>query len=116
MLAKIKTTGKVYKVLQFVDDPADSNNRYVSLLEVDPCSDNYGSASFSLDEVELINDSDMPSENRMRYELAKAAMQGILANPNRSMIDMTIEETSSLAIKCADEAIKQLKESKVNHE
>ena len=58
-------------------------------------------------------DSDMPSEKRMRYELAKAAMQGVLANPNRSMIDMTIEETSSLAIKCADNLIKQLKENKV---
>ena len=111
MLAKIKTTGKVYKVLQFVDDPADSNNRYVSLLEVDPCSDNYGSASFSLDEVELINDSDMPLENRMRYELAKAAMQGVLANSYPSMVVMDIKETCSLAIDCADGMIKQLKES-----
>ena len=110
MLAKIKTTGKVYKVLQFVDDPADSNNRYVSLLEVDPCSDNYGSASFSLDEVELINDSDMPLENRMRYELAKAAMQGILSKLCGSI---NREEIVKVAIKCADEAIKQLKENKV---
>ena len=112
MLAKIKTTGKVYKVLQFVDDPADSNNRYVSLLEVDPCSDNYGSASFSLDEVELINDSDMPSENRMRYELSKAAMQGILSNLCGNIIR---EEIVKVAIKCADEVIKQLKESEVNN-
>ena len=113
MKAKIKTTGKVYKVLQFVDDPADSNNRYVSLLEVDPCSDNYGSASFSLDEVELINDSDIPPERRMRYELAKAALQGILSNSHINMVDMTIKDSIYLAIECADEIIRQLKESEV---
>ena len=64
--------------------------------------------TYYVGQIELLGD--MPSENRMRYELAKAAMQGILSNLcgiiNR-------EEIVKVAIKCADEAIKQLKESEV---
>ena len=52
----------------------------------------------------------MHSEKRMRYELAKAAMQGILSNLCGSI---NREEIVKVAIKCADEMIKQLKESEV---
>ena len=99
MKAKLKDTGEVVNIINLFDD-GTAETEYHSYIKV-------SKLIFDFDD----NDSDMPSENRMRYELAKAAMQGILANPNRSMIDMTIEETSSLAIKCADEVIKQLKES-----
>ena len=45
---------------------------------------------------------------RRRYELSKAAMQGILSNLCGNIIR---EEIVKVAIKCADEVIKQLKES-----
>ena len=51
----------------------------------------------------------MPSENRMRYELAKSAMQGILSNLCGSI---NRKEIAEIAIKYADEIIKQLKEIK----
>ena len=115
MLAKVITTGKTYKVLQLIDDPEHSNS-FVELLEVESYNERtnpYGSVKFSLDNVELINDSDMPSENRMRYELSKAAMQGILSNLCGNIIR---EEIVKVAIKCADEMIKQLKESEVTND
>ena len=62
--------------------------------------------TYYVGQIELLGD--MPSENRMRYELAKAAMQGILSNPHCST---TREKIAEIAIKCADEVIKQLKES-----
>ena len=102
MKAKLKDTGEVVNIINLFDD-GTAETEYHSYIKVSKLIFDF----FDFDD----NDSDMPSENRMRYELAKAAMQGILANPNRSIIDMTIEETSSLAIKCADEVIKQLKES-----
>ena len=101
MKAKLKDTGEVVNIINLYDD-GTAETEYHSYIKV-------SKLIFDFDD----NDSDMPSENRMRYELSKAAMQGILANPNRSMIDMTIEETSSLAIKCADNLIKELKGSEV---
>jgi hypothetical protein len=95
MKAKLKDTGEVVNIINLFDD-GTAETEYHSYIKV-------SKLIFDFDN----NDSGMPSENRMRYELSKAAMQGILANPNRSMIDIT----SSLAIKCADEVIKQLKES-----
>ena len=53
----------------------------------------------------------MHSEKRMRYELAKAAMQGILSNSDGSMVTIDEKSTSLLAVIIADEMIKQLKES-----
>lgn len=48
-----------------------------------------------------------------RYELAKAAMQGILSNSDESMVTMDTKSISSLAVRTADEMIKQLKEREV---
>ena len=98
MKATVKDTGKVVNVVSYKgasemwQNIQDENELYHTL------------------ELEF-PDSDMPSEKRMRYELAKAAMQGILSNLcgiiNR-------EEIVKVAIKCADEVIKQLKESEAN--
>lgn len=46
-----------------------------------------------------------------RYELAKAAMQGILANSNQKMVDMDIDATIFCAISFANIMIIRLKES-----
>ena len=109
MKARIKATGNVYRVLQYTDC---ETIRYVELYNVetkDNIENKYGSKTFPLDEVELLNDTDMPSEQRMRYELAKAAMQGIVSNSERIINGNAIEENSYLAISYADEMIKQLK-------
>ena len=98
MLAKLKDTGEVVNIINLYDD-GTAETEYHSYIKV-------SKLIFDFDD----NDSDMPSENRMRYELSKAAMQGILSNLCGSI---NREEIVKVAIKCADEAIKQLKESEV---
>lgn len=98
MKAKLKDTGEVVNIINLFDD-GTAETEYHSYIKV-------SKLIFDFDD----NDSDMPSENRMRYELSKAAMQGILSNLCGNIIR---EEIVKVAIKCADEAIKQLKESEV---
>ena len=98
MLAKLKDTGEVVNIINLFDD-GTAETEYHSYIKV-------SKLIFDFDD----NDSDMPSENRMRYELSKAAMQGILSNLCGNIIR---EEIVKVAIKCADEMIKQLKESEV---
>ena len=95
MKAKIKATGEIVDVVfesSYVKDG-------VSL---------WTDGKYSKDSLNFI-DSDMPSEQRMRYELAKAAIQGIISNSNRIINGGAIKENSNLAISYADEIIKQLK-------
>lgn len=92
MLAKRYSDGKIINVVESIGG-----------AYVDETGETY-----YVGQIELLGD--MPSENRMRYELAKAAMQGILSNPHCST---TREKIAEIAIKCADEMIKQLKESEV---
>lgn len=96
MKAKLKDTGEVVNIINLYDD-GTAETEYHSYIKV-------SKLIFDFDD----NDSDMPSENRMRYELSKAAMQGILSNLCGSI---NREEIAEVAIKCADEVIKQLKES-----
>ena len=98
MKAKLKDTGEVVNIINLYDD-GTAETEYHSYIKV-------SKLIFDFDD----NDSDMPSENRMRYELSKAAMQGILSN---LCGNINREEIVKVAIKCADEAIKQLKENKV---
>lgn len=98
MKAKLKDTGKVVNVVSYHGAPemwknTENDNELYHTLELE------------------FPDSDMPPENRMRYELSKAAMQGILSNLCGNIIR---EEIVKVAIKCADEMIKQLKESEVD--
>ena len=67
-----------------------------------------GKKEYSKDSLDFI-DSNIPSEQRMRYELTKAAIQGIISNSNRIINGWAIKENSNLAISYADEIIKQLK-------
>lgn len=53
----------------------------------------------------------MPSKQCMRYELAKAAMQGGLSNSNETMVEMDITKVTSMAIRFADKMIKELKKT-----
>ena len=45
-----------------------------------------------------------------RFELAKAAMMGIMGNCDEQLCQMEIPKIVKLTIECADEMIKQLKE------
>ena len=101
MKAKLKDTGEVINIINLFDD-GTAETEYHSYIKV-------SKLIFDFDD----NDSDMPSERRMRYEIAKAALQGLLSNSYWSVMDNNTKENSSLAIECADEVIKQLKESEV---
>ena len=96
MKARVKATGKIVDVVESIGGGA----------YVDETGETY-----YVGQIELLGD--MPSENRMRYELSKAAMQGILSNLCGSI---NREEIVKVAIKCADEMIRQLKESEVENE
>ena len=95
MLAKRYSDGKIINVVESIGG-----------AYVDETGETY-----YVGQIELLGD--MPSERRMRYELAKAALQGILSNSHINMVDMTIKDSIYLAIECADEIIRQLKESEV---
>ena len=91
---------------------------------MDKC-DSYGvPIEYTFDEVEIINEPtenengisspDMPSEQRMRYELTKAAMQSILTGDfykKHPIPYVQYTELSAESIRIADEIIKQLKET-----
>ena len=108
MKARVKATGEIINIADY------------STITLDKC-DSYGvPIDYTLDEVEIINeptqqklesDSDMPSEQRMRYELAKAAMQGGLSSSNETMVEMDIAKVTSMAIRFADKMIKELKKT-----
>lgn len=102
MKAIVKDTGEVVNIINLYDD-GTAETEYHSYIKV-------SKLIFDFDD----NDSDMPSEKRMRYELAKAAMQGILSNSDGSMVTIDEKSTSLLAVIIADEMIKQLKESEVD--
>ena len=108
MKAKVKVTGEIVDVVfesSYVKDG----------VKVSLWTD--GKKEYSKDSLNFI-DTDMPSEQRMRYELAKAAMQGILSS--ETIMDSLSENSkysnvalSSIVVKysreLADEMIKQLK-------
>ena len=108
MKVKIKATGEIIKLADYCR------------ITLDKC-DSYGvPIDYAPDEVEIINeptqqklesDSDIPSEQRMRYELTKIAMQSILMRDFYKRHPIPIVELSGEAIKIADEIIKQLKET-----
>ena len=97
MLAKRYSDGKIINVVESIGG-----------AYVDETGETY-----YVGQIELLGD--MPSENRMRYELAKAAMQGIISTNiyidtyGSTDCELLIRE----AIATADEMIKQLKESEV---
>ena len=103
MKARIKETGKIVEVIE-------SNNTWYDKL-----NDEYYLSS-DLD----FNYYDMPSEQRIKYELLKISIQGILSS-NRLMdgiYNISKENNSdveSIIVKTArgltDEAMKQLKEN-----
>ena len=99
MKARVKATGEIVDVV--------FESSYVKdWVKVSLWTD--GKKEYSKDSLDFI-DSNIPSEQRMRYELTKAAIQGIISNSNRIINGGTIKENSNLAISYADEIIKQLK-------
>lgn len=99
MKARVKATGEIVDVVfesSYVKDG----------VKVSLWTD--GKKEYSKDSLDFI-DTDMPSEQRMMYELAKATIQGILSNSKRIIDEVAIKENSHLAISYADEIMKQLK-------
>ena len=99
MLAKRYSDGKIINVVESIGG-----------AYVDETGETY-----YVGQIELLGD--MPSENRMRYEIAKAAMQGMMSN-SRIFIngDATVKENCYLAMQYADEMIKQLKKARQRNE
>ena len=97
MKARVKATGEIVDVVFESSYVKDGVSLWTD-----------GKKEYSKDSLDFI-DSNIPSEQRMRYELTKAAIQGIISNSNRIINGGAIKENSNLAISYADEIIKQLK-------
>ena len=97
MLAKLKDTGEVVNIINLFDD-GTAETEYHSYIKV-------SKLIFDFDD----NDSDMPSENRMRYELSKAAMQGYCIALGLEEDSDTYRNIAIGSIRVADEMIRQLK-------
>lgn len=103
MKAIVKDTGKVVNVVSYHGAPemwknTENDNELYHTLELE------------------FPDSDIPPERRMRYELAKAAMQGLEANTSEMVNTSGAKKIVEWSIQIADEMIKQLKESEVENE
>ena len=107
MKVKIKATGEIANIADY------------STVRLDKC-DSYGvPIDYTFDEVEIINEPtenengisspDMPSEQRMRYELIKAAMPSCLESKYRTGNKISVIVKDALDI--VDEVINQLKET-----
>jgi hypothetical protein len=103
MRAKVISTGEIVDIIPIYD--YDGWVRYYV--------DNKGT-KFKNGLIEALNEStainDISFERHMRYEFAKAAMQGLLANPIPSIVMISLEDKCSLSIKYADKIVRQLKE------
>ena len=98
MKARIKATGEIVNL-------PDNENIMVEVR------DNYGGRiiKYSINELEIIDEnSDMPSEQRMRYELIKYAMPSLIESKYRTSnaVPNIVKDT----LEIIDEVIKQLKE------
>lgn len=105
MKARVKETGEII-IVEEINSDGHRNLVYKD------CSHEDGKEYYAY-ELEFIN-SDMPSEQRMKYELVKAAIQGILSNSKRTIDWDDLEENSCLAIRYAEEIINQFKEEEDN--
>lgn len=97
MKARIKATGQIVNI---------SDNEKIRI----DAYDNYGDRiKYNIGELEIINEtSDIPSEQRMRYELIKYAMPSLIESKYRTSnaVPNIVKDT----LEIIDEVIKQLKE------
>ena len=102
MKARVKATGEIVDVVFESSYVKDGVSLWTD-----------GKKEYSKDSLDFI-DSDIPSEQRMRYELTKTAMHAILTGDfyKRYTIrdDLQYGGVANEAINIADEIIKQLKE------
>lgn len=98
MKARIKETGEIINIAEY------------ARVVLDKC-DSYGNpVDFGFDEVEILQErSDNIDWEQRRYELAKAAMQGVLSNPAFCGTYSKREAPIIIALDCADNMIKKLK-------
>lgn len=95
MKARLKTTGEIVEVEDLYDDgTALVKDRY-----------------FKVSELDFFEDFETIDWEQRRYELAKAAMQGLLCAPIVEEIDPnpTPQELARAAVRNADALIEELK-------
>lgn len=110
MKARVKATGEIINIADYARVTLDKCDSYGSPIEL------------SFDEVEILQErSDNIDWEQRRYELAKAAMQGILSNEEEvgyACSGATYKENekhtvpkavAQFAIACADVLINELK-------
>ena len=110
MKARVKSTGEIINIADYARVTLDKCDSYGSPIEL------------SFDEVEILQErSDNIDWEQRRYELAKAAMQGILSNEEEvgyACSGATYKENekhtvpkavAQFAIACADVLINELK-------
>lgn len=98
MKARVKETGEIINIAEY------------ARVVLDKC-DGYGNpVDFGFDEVEILQEKyDNIDWEQRRYELAKAAMQGVLSNPAFCGTYSKREAPIIIALDCADNMIKKLK-------
>ena len=110
MKARIKETGEIINISDYARVTLDKCDSYGSPIEL------------SFDEVEILQErSDNIDWEQRRYELAKAAMQGILSDEEEvgyacseatykeNVIHTVPKAVAQFAIACADVLINELK-------
>ena len=105
MKARVKATGEIVDVV-FLNESVCSDGEKIYIWTD-------GKRDYLQDKLDF-NYSDMPSEQRMRYELTKIAMQSILMRDfykKHPIPYVQYTELSAESIRIADEIIKQLKET-----
>lgn len=104
MKARVKESGEIVDVVYTGDGGVCSDGEKIYIWTD-------GKKDYLQNNLDF-NYSDMPSEQRMRYEPTKAAMQGICARNDMPVLsfDSFDHIEAKICVNIADEIIKQLKE------
>lgn len=108
MKARIKKTGEIINIADYARVTLDKCNGYGTPIEM------------SFEDVEILQDKsdDIIDWEQRRYEIAKAAMNGILSNEKevqcacyeyKQEINTTPEAVAKYAVACTDALIDELK-------
>lgn len=98
MKARVKATGEIINIADYARVTLDRCDSYGNPIEL------------SFDEVEILQErSDNIDWEQRRYELAKAAMQGLCSNPHQQIMDADSNMVAEWSIGFADSLIKKLK-------
>ena len=127
MKARVKATGEIINLADYCRITFDKCDSYGNPIELSPeeveiINEPTDKEQKEMDHRIVVYDSDMPSEQRMLYELSKTALQGIISSNYCVEKEFTVEgnlsryfqSPSTIAGQCvtlAKEIVKKLKES-----